>query len=112
MPPISPVKQATFYDKDGTPKIGVSTYPYKVHERLYKEDVVGVVAARLGHPHLSTFGPSGSVPFNVLSNSAADTGTTGWMTESQRAYTAKSLLEAKNGPISGVRTEQTTGDVR
>ena len=95
-------------DKDGITKIGVTTYPYKVHERLYKEEFVDSTAHRLTHPHLSTFSPSGSLPFNVLSNSAADAGTVGWVTESQRSYTPKSATEAKNGPTSGVRTEQTT----
>jgi len=89
-------------------KIGVQTYPYKVHERLYKEDFMGVVANRLTHPYLSTFSPSGSLPFNVLSNSAASGSTSNWVTESQTAYTPKSSIEAKNYPASGVRTEQTS----
>eukprot|EP00326_Haptolina_ericina_P028182 CAMPEP_0181186460 /NCGR_PEP_ID=MMETSP1096-20121128/10043_1 /TAXON_ID=156174 ORGANISM="Chrysochromulina ericina, Strain CCMP281" /NCGR_SAMPLE_ID=MMETSP1096 /ASSEMBLY_ACC=CAM_ASM_000453 /LENGTH=115 /DNA_ID=CAMNT_0023275353 /DNA_START=1 /DNA_END=348 /DNA_ORIENTATION=- len=105
----SPPKKSTAHlGSDGTPKIGVTTYPYKVNERLYKEDFVGTTAQRLTHPYLSTFSPSGSLPFNVLSNSAADLGTVGWVTESQRAYVPKSSTDAKNFPTSGVRTEQRT----
>jgi len=86
--------------------IGVTTYPYKVNERLYQEDFTGVVANRLTHPYLSTFSPAGSLPFNVLSNSAASAPSSHWVSESKLAFTPKT--PQRSSPASGVRTEQTT----
>ena len=63
----------------------------------------GVVASRLTHPYLSTFSPSGSLPFNVLSNSAEKGSTSQWQTTSQLSYTPKS--PDRSGLSSGIRTE-------
>ena len=91
---------------EGPPMSGVKTYPYKVNERLYKEDFAGMIASRITHPYLVTARPSGSVPFNILSNSASSGSTYTWKTEHETQYTSKSPFEARSWPGSGVRTEQ------
>lgn len=87
----------------GVPMAGVINYPFKVNERLYYDDFAGAVSARITHPYLTTAKPSGSLPFNILNNAAAEQGTSGWVTSQQLAYTPKKP-DLSSG--AGVRTEQ------
>ena len=87
----------------GVPMSGVLNYPFKVNERLYYDDFAGVIASRITHPYLVTAKPTGSVPFNVLSNSASGGSTYGWATTSSLSYTYKT---PDHSPGAGVRTEQ------
>jgi len=91
------------------PMAGVTTYPYKVNERLYHEDFAGVVASRITHPFLTTAVHEGSLPFNILSNSAYDEGVIAgangsrWHTEQASQYYAKTPIRSSG---AGTRTEQ------
>ena len=38
----------------GPPMIGVSTYPYSVAQKLYKDDFEQMVASTITHPYIST----------------------------------------------------------
>ena len=87
----------------GVPMHGVINYPFKVNEKLYYDDFAGAIASRITHPYLTTAKPTGSLPFNVLSNSAAESSAKGWMTTQQLSYTAKSPDRSSG---AGVRTEQ------
>ena len=42
----------------------------QVNERLYQEDFCGIIASRITHPFLTTARHEGSIPFDILSNSA------------------------------------------
>jgi len=91
------------------PMGGVLTYPYKVNERLYHEDFAGIVASRITHPFLTTACHEGSLPFNILSNSAYDEGVIAggngarWRTEQASQFYAK---KQNTGSGAGARTEQ------
>ena len=87
----------------GVPMAGVINYPFKVNERLYYDDFAGAISSRITHPYLTTAKPTGSLPFNVLSNSAAETSASGWVTSQQLAYTPKTPDRSSG---AGVRTEQ------
>ena len=91
------------------PMGGVTSYPYKVNERLYFDDFVGVVASRVSHPFLTTAKHEGSLPFNVLSGSNYDEGIVAgsehprWRTEQSSQFYAKT---PDRSPGAGSRTEQ------
>ena len=91
------------------PMGGVTTYPYKINEKLYHEDFQGVVASRLTHPFLTTACHEGSLPFNVLTGSNYDEGIVAggdhprWKTESASQYYSKT---PNRNAGAGVRTEQ------
>lgn len=91
------------------PMGGVTTYPYKQSEMLYREDFQGIIASRITHPFLTTAVHGGSLPFNVLSGSNYDEGIVAggnhprWITESASQFYAMSP-DKKSG--AGARTEQ------
>ena len=87
----------------GVPMAGVINYPFKVNERLYYDDFAGAISSRITHPYLTTAKPTSSLPFNVLSNSAAESSASGWATSQQLAYTPKTPDRSSG---AGVRTEQ------
>lgn len=90
-------------DRSGTHMDGVKHFPFSHNEKLYYGVSAACVASRITHPYLKTCVKSGSLPFNVLSNSAADQGTTGWGTTHQLSYTKKTPDRSSG---AGVRTEQ------
>ena len=90
-------------DRSGIPMAGVINYPFSRNEKLYYEDFAGAVGSRITHPYLTTAKPTGSLPFNVLSNSAEASSASGWVTTQQLSYTAKSPDRSSG---AGVRTEQ------
>jgi hypothetical protein len=87
----------------GVPMAGVISYPYKVNEKLYYDDFASSIASRITHPYLTTAKPSGSLPFNVLSNTAGPTSASTWVTTQQLSYLP---LSPNRGPGAGARTEQ------
>ena len=79
----------------GVPMAGVINYPFKVNERLYYDDFAGAISSRITHPYLTTAKPTGSLPFNVLSNSAAESSVSGWVSlhTLRRPLTVPRVLE-------------------
>ena len=55
------------------------------------------------HRYLTTAKPSGSLPFNVLNNSASPQSASGWVTTQQLSFPKK---DPDRTPGAGVRTEQ------
>lgn len=87
----------------GVPMAGVINYPFKRNEKLYYDDFAGAIASRTTHPYLTTAKPSGSLPFNVINNSASEQSASGWVTTAQLSYAAKTPDRSSG---AGVRTEQ------
>jgi len=87
----------------GVPLTGVTSYPFKVNEKLYYDDFAGYISNRVTHPYLTISAKSGSLPFNILSNSAEPSNTVGWETEFRRQFTKK---DPDHNSGAGVRTEQ------
>ena len=95
----------------GPPMIGVSTYPYSVAQKLYKDDFEQMVASTITHPYIAgTSFNVNSAPHDLLEGSALKNVDRGnihkWVSTYKRDYVPKDVKEAFNAKAVGLRSEQ------
>ena len=95
----------------GPPMIGVSTYPYSVAQKLYKDDFEQMVASSITHPYIAgTSFNVNSAPHDLLEGSALKNVDRGnihkWVSTYKRDYVPKDVKEAFNAKAVGLRSEQ------
>ena len=80
----------------GPPMIGVSTYPYSVAQKLYKDDFEQMVASTITHPYIAgTSFNVNSAPHDLLEGSA--------LKNVDRGYLRLSLYPAIVDKLAGAR---------
>lgn len=98
------------------PMTGVSTAHYSRNQKLYLDDFKELTASKLMHPHVNTAvcgNLFGSSPHDLITGSnSMCTGNSTWQTESARAWSSKSYLDAIDSSSSGMRCEQTIYDAK
>ena len=95
----------------GPAMIGVSTYPYSVAQKLYKDDFEQMVASTITHPYIAgTSFNVNSAPHDLLEGSALKNVDRGnihkWVSTYKRDYVPKDVKEAFNAKAVGLRSEQ------